>query len=101
MTLISLYTVLVAISIQQKKIKILNEMIIISKREVLNYRQRDSTNGKNIINFMINKDRQGKAQTGKENVSIINFMINKDRQGKAQTGKENISIVLLYDSSHI
>ena len=49
----------------------LNEIIIISKREVLNYRQRDSTNGKNIINFMINKDRQGKAQTGKENISII------------------------------
>ena len=75
--------------------------MIKSNREVLNYGQRDSTNGKNIINFMINKDRQGKAQTGKENVSIINFMINKDRQGKAQTGKENISIVLLYDSSHI
>ena len=54
-----------------KKIKILNEIIIISKREVLNYRQRDSTNGKNIINFMTNKDRQGKAQGGTENISII------------------------------
>ena len=54
-----------------KKKKQLNEIIIISNREVLNYRQRDSTNGKNIINFMINKDRQGKAQTGKENISII------------------------------
>ena len=26
-------------------------------------------------------------------MDIINFMINKDRQGKAQTGKENISII--------
>ena len=53
------------------KKKILNEIIVISNREVFNYGQRDSTNGKNIINFMINKDRQGKAQTGKENISII------------------------------
>ena len=41
--------------------KKLNEIIIISNREVFNYRQRDSTNRKNIINFMINKDRQGKV----------------------------------------
>ena len=53
------------------KKKLLNEIMIISNREVLNYGQRDSTNGKNIINFMINKDRRGKAQTGKENISII------------------------------
>ena len=26
-------------------------------------------------------------------VKIINFMINKGRQGKAQTGRENISII--------
>ena len=61
---------MIAISIQQQKKKI-NEIIIISNREVFNYGQRDSANGKNIINFMINKDRQGKAQIGKENISII------------------------------
>ena len=45
--------------------------MIISNREVFDYGHRDTTNGKNIINFMINKDRQRKAQTGKENINII------------------------------
>ena len=56
--LISLYTVSIAISIKQKKL--LNEIIIVSNREVFDYGYRDSTNWKNI-KFMINKDRQGKA----------------------------------------
>ena len=51
--------------------KLLNEIIIISSREVFDYRYRDSNNGKNIINFMINNGRQGKAQTGKENINIV------------------------------
>ena len=68
--LISLYTFSIAISIKQKKKKQLNEAIIVSNKEVFDYRYRDSTNGKSIINFMINKDKQGKAQTGKENISI-------------------------------
>ena len=50
---------------------LLNEIVIISNREVFDYGYRDSTNGKNIIKFMINKDRQGKAKTGKENINII------------------------------
>ena len=50
--------------------KLLNEIIIVSNREVFDYGYRDSTNEKNI-NFLINKDRQGKAQTGKENINII------------------------------
>ena len=51
---------------------IINEIIVISNREVLNYGQRDSTNGKNITNFMINKDKQEKTHTGKEtSVSLI------------------------------
>ena len=59
--LISLYTFSIAISIKQKKKKQLNEAIIVSNKEVFDYRYRDSTNGKSIINFMINKDKQGKA----------------------------------------
>ena len=62
--LISLNTFSIAISIKQKKQK-LNEAITVSNKEVFDYRYRDSTNGKSIINFMINKDKQGKAQTGK------------------------------------
>ena len=67
--LISLNTFSIAISIKQKKQK-LNEAIIVSNKEVFDYRYRDSTNGKSIIDFMINKDKQGKAQTGKENINI-------------------------------
>ena len=50
--------------------KLLNEIIIVSNREVFDYGYRDSTNEKNI-NFLISKERQGKAQTGKENINII------------------------------
>ena len=45
--LISLYTVSIAISVKQDKL--LNEIIIISNREVFDYGYRDSTNDKNII----------------------------------------------------
>ena len=50
---------------------LLNEIVIISNREVFDYGYRDSTNGKNIINFIINRDRQGKVQTNKKNFNII------------------------------
>ena len=45
----------------------LNETIIISNRKVFGYEHKEGTNGKNIINFMINKtgkstDRQRKHQ---------------------------------------
>ena len=54
------------------KKKLFNEIMIISNREVLNYGQRDSTNGKNIINFMINKERKEKPrQAKKTSVSLI------------------------------
>ena len=46
-----------------------NETIIISNREVFDYEHKDSTNGKSIINYMINKTEK-KAQTGKENINI-------------------------------
>ena len=48
---------------------LLNETIITSNREVFDYEHKDSTNGKSIINFMINKIEK-KAQTGKENTNI-------------------------------
>ena len=48
-----------------------NETIIISNREVFDYEHKDSTNGKSIKNFMINKTEK-KAQTGKENINITN-----------------------------
>ena len=67
--LISLNTFSIAISIKQKKQK-LNEAITVSNKEVFDYRYRDSTNGKSITNFMINKDKQRKAQTDKENINI-------------------------------
>ena len=44
-----------------------------SNKEVFDYGYRDSTNEKNIINFMINKDRQEKAQRGKENIIPLFF----------------------------
>ena len=47
---------------------LLNEAIIISNREVFDYEHKDSTNKKNIINFMINKTK--KAETGKENINV-------------------------------
>ena len=48
---------------------LLNETIITSNREVFDYEHKDSTNGKSIINFMINKTEK-EAQTGKENINI-------------------------------
>ena len=43
-----------------------NETIIISNREVFDYEHKDSTNGKSIKNFMINKTEK------KENINITN-----------------------------
>ena len=48
---------------------LLNETIILSNREVYDYERKDSTNGKSIINFMINETEK-KAQPGKENINV-------------------------------
>ena len=47
---------------------LLNETIILTNREVYDYERKDSTNGKSIINFMINETEK-KAQPGKENIN--------------------------------
>ena len=48
---------------------LLNETIIISNRKVFDFEHKDSTNGKSIISYMINKAEK-KAQAGKENINI-------------------------------
>ena len=46
-----------------------NETIIISNREVFDYEHKDSTNGKSIINVIINKTGK-KSEAGKENINV-------------------------------
>ena len=67
--LIFLYTTSITISIKQKKL--LNETIIISKREVFDYGYRCSNNGKSIINFMINKTEKKPRQAKKTSISLV------------------------------
>ena len=58
----------IELQFQHSEKVLLNEAIIISNREVFDYEHKDSTNKKNIINFMINKTK--KAETGKENINV-------------------------------
>ena len=62
--LISLYTVSIAFSIKQKKLR--NEIIIISNRGVFDYGYRDSTNRKTHEDGKNHKlhDKQGQARKG-------------------------------------
>ena len=48
------------------------ETIIISNREVFDYGYRDSTNGKSIINFMINKTEEKPRQAKKTSLVLNN-----------------------------
>ena len=54
---------------QPSKTVLLNETATVSNREVFDYEQKDSFNGKSITNIMINKTVKN-AQTGKENINI-------------------------------
>ena len=51
--------------IQLREKILLNETIIISNREVFDYRHKDSTNGKSIINFIVNKKEKKPRQAKK------------------------------------
>ena len=51
---------------QLSKKDLLNETIIISNREGFDYGQKDSTNGKSIIMFMINKTEKKKPRQAKK-----------------------------------
>ena len=50
---------------------LLNETIITSNREVFDYEHKDRTNGKSIINFMINKIEKKPGQAKKTSISLI------------------------------
>ena len=50
---------------------LLNETIIISNKDVFDYEHNDSTNGKSIINFMIDKTEKKPRQVKKTSVSLI------------------------------
>ena len=68
--IISLYTTSIAISIKQKKFAQWNNNYI--NREVFDYGYRDSTNGKSIINFMINKTEEKPRQAKKTSLILNN-----------------------------
>ena len=51
---------------------LVNETIIISNREAFDYGYRDSTNGKSIINFMINKIEEKSRQAKKTSLVLNN-----------------------------
>ena len=56
---------------QLSKNILLNETIIISNRKVFDYGHKDRTNGKNIINFMVNKTEKKLRQANETSVSLI------------------------------
>ena len=48
-----------------------NETIIISNRKVFDFEHKDSTNGKIIISYMINKAEKKPRQAKKTSISLI------------------------------